>query len=333
MLHVRLILPWKENDFPPVERQTPDGSGKWKEFQFHTRRPPFPCDFLVVFGGQRSKIIGPYPKENTLFIAGEPPSIKRYPAPFLAQFGKIICSDDKVEHPNKMLFQQGYPWFSGIWFTPDGKRISVKGYNEFLQDPGPEKTKLVSVVCSSKISTPGHRKRYEFVRKLKEHFGSEIDVFGAGENPVPDKADALRPYKYHVAIENSQHPHYWTEKLSDSFLEQVHPFYYGCTELENYFPAKAFTRIDLENPAVACNQIRESIASRKYEKSLPALRKSKELILKKYNLFNLIAENIGQSEATSKSTNFQAYPTKWFRKGFFGKTRLRLSAPIRNPVQ
>jgi len=314
---VRLHLPWETNQFPSLFRQTPNGSEVWKNLRFCINEGPEACDFLVVFAGQTGMIQEPINKANTLFIAGEPPEIKKYPAAYLAQFGSVICSDPELSHPNKRLYQQGYPWFCGIRFTDSGEKLAVKTYDDFKQDSRIEKTKLLSVVCSDKCSKPGHRKRFEFVKHLKEAFGDELDLFGTGQNPIGDKTDAIRPYKYHIAVENSSAPDYWTEKLSDCYLEEAFPFYAGCPNLNRYFPDDAYARIDLDDPEGTIRTIRRAMQEDWHQRSIAALRSAKQRVLDQYNLFNLISEHITQMADLKNpdSSNFKAYPSKWFRKG------------------
>ena len=45
-------------------------------------------------------------------------------------------------------------------------------------------------------------------------FGTRLDVFGRGIRSIPDKAAGILPYRYHIALENSQFYDYWTEKLA-----------------------------------------------------------------------------------------------------------------------
>lgn len=325
---VRLHLPWETNQFPSLFRQTPDGSGVWKNLRFYVNEGPEPCDFLVVFAGQKGIIQEPINKQNTLFIAGEPPAIKRYPEAYLAQFGSVICSDTELDHPNKRLHQQGYPWFCGIRFADSGEKQAVKTYDDFKQDSRIEKTKLLSVVCSDKCSKPGHRKRFEFVKQLKEAFGDELDLYGAGQNPIADKTDAIRPYKYHIAIENSSAPDYWTEKLSDCYLEEAFPFYAGCPNLNRYFPDDAYARIDLDDPAETIRTIRRAMQEDWHQRSLDALRCAKQRVLEQYNLFNLISDHITQTGAPDNSTasQFKAYPSKWFSKGILFRLKFTLKS-------
>ena len=56
-------------------------------------------------------------------------------------------------------------------------------------------------------------------------------------------------------MENAVIPDYWTEKIADCFLAWTLPIYYGCPNLEDYFPEKSFIRIDIEKPEEAIDSI------------------------------------------------------------------------------
>lgn len=317
MHNIRLYLPWDDQRCPPLLRQTSKSLGIWKNAKFSLNRGTVSPDFIVVFAGQPGIIRETLPKDHTLFIAGEPPAIKQYPDEYLAQFGAVICSDTRINHPNKKISQQGYPWFCGLQFLGNGEKIAVKSYDDFKADQNIEKTKLLSVVCSDKQSKSGHKKRFQFVKKLKEAFGDEMDLFGTGQHPIADKSEAIRPYKYHIAIENSEAPHYWSEKLSDCYLEEAFPFYAGCPDLQDYFPRDAYASINLEAPDATVQQIKQAIAADRYAQSFKAIQEAKRRVLDEYNLFNLITEHFESLSPTNhKSAEiFIAHPPKWFRKG------------------
>ena len=317
MKSIVIHFPWKAELQSPILRQTPGNNGIWKDYQFHVNKASGAYDFLVVYGGNRSLINTPLPKKNTLFIASEPPSIKKYSESYLSQFGGVICTDSEHRHPNLQLQQQGYPWFSGIRFLQDGSEVATKHYDDYKRDSVIQKSKLLSVVCSTKQSKPGHRKRFEFVQRLKEELGDELDWFGNGQDSVADKADAIRPYQYHIVIENSSYKHYWTEKLSDCFLEGAFPFYAGCPNIGEYFPHQAYQTIDLNKPEEAVQLIRTAIRTDRYQQSLEALKEAKRQVLDDYNLFNMITEYFDRvSEATpNEKQAFKAYPEKWHKKG------------------
>jgi hypothetical protein len=119
-----------------------------------------------------------------------------------------------------------------------------------------------------------------------------LDRFGHGFNQIPDKADALDPYKYHIAIENHICSHWWTEKLSDSFLGMTLPFYHGAPNAAEYFPADSFIPIDICDFEGSLKTIKEAIASGAYEKRLDAIKEARQRVLKDYSTFAVVSKII-----------------------------------------
>src|SRR6185436_3361227 len=130
-----------------------------------------------------------------------------------------------------------------------------------------KKDKVLSIVVSNKTFTKGHKKRFDFLQKIEKELGDTIDIFGFGFKTIEDKWDAIAPYKYHIAIENASYNDYWTEKLSDAFLGQTHPIYYGCPNIYDYFPKNSLSVIDIEKPDEAIEKIKGIIRSNTYEES------------------------------------------------------------------
>ena len=64
-----------------------------------------------------------------------------------------------------------------------------------------KKTKLVSMVSSSKNITPGHNFRLDFIDKNKCHF----DLFGRGFNEIKNKEQGLKDYMFSICIENGNY--------------------------------------------------------------------------------------------------------------------------------
>ena len=317
---VKLLFFGQNRRTEQLLRQSPGSRGIWKNLHFQINDKEGPVDFLVVFGSGHNLIKEKIAKENTLFIGSEPPAIKTYPESYLTQFGNVICSDPNAVHPKFKLSQQGYPWFCGLGSD------HIKTYDEYKVEETIPKSKLISVVCSNKQTKPGHKERFEFVKRLKEVFGDDLDIYGAGQNYVPDKADAIRPYKYHITIENSISPHYWSEKIADAYLEGALPFYSGCPNIEHYFSPDAFRPINLEDFDSTVATIRKAIDSDLYGQSTQALQCAKLQVIDQYNLFNIIAdhvEGLGFPRNTSE-TDFFAYPGKYFRKGLLYRLKFHL---------
>ena len=180
------------------------------------------------------------------------------------------------------------PWHVGRFVRGNETLSFSKDYDELSRITGFEKDKLISVISSDKAFTTGHAQRHEFTRRLGERLGSRIDVFGRGVRDIEDKWDAISRYKYHVAIENSRYPDYWTEKLADAFLGGAYPFYYGCPNLSDYFSGGASTPIDINDADAAVSVIENAIAQHRYEVSVSEIQSARNSVLNSYNLFPMI---------------------------------------------
>ena len=67
--------------------------------------------------------------------------------------------------------------------------------------------------------TEGHQKRLLFVNELQKNFKDQIDFFGFGFNPIDNKKDAIDPYHYSIALENSNMNNWFTEKITDIHIK------------------------------------------------------------------------------------------------------------------
>ena len=81
-----------------------------------------------------------------------------------------------------------------------------------------------------------------------------IDLYGNNWNTndprykgSPDlKREALKGYKYCIAIENSRSTFYISEKFFDPLLNNCVPIYYGCTTIEKAYDSNSFVEFDLK---------------------------------------------------------------------------------------
>jgi hypothetical protein len=288
--------------FATWRRQLPDSAPLWGDCEFtfdpHARQ----YDWLVVYdrfpsvAGERFSLWSELlacPPENTLFITAEPSSIKSYEPAFLNQFGHVLTGHEEwsIQHPGVIRSQPALRWFYGY-----GKD-EFKSLDQMLAEKPLIKTQTISTVCSSKQQKHTlHKKRYDFTQRLKAVM-PELEVYGHGVRSMNDKAEAIDTYRYHIAIENHSCDHHWTEKVSDAFLGWALPIYYGCTNLKDYFPEDSFIEIDIHDFDRSLAVIQDAIKNNEYENRLVAIARSRELILRKYNLFSVIADltkNIGR---------------------------------------
>ena len=276
----------------PWLRQFPNSDGMWGNVRFKLSGDHEECDFLVVFDQIAEEITIKCAPENTLFLASEPSNVKRYRDDFLRQFATVLTTDRDTAHPNKIYGQPGLPWQIGINHHDPRMVENALRFGDLVALFDLPKTKEISVICSDKVITAEHERRLAFVRRLTEHFGDRIDLFGRGFNEIPDKAEALVPYRYHVALDSCDFQDYWTEKLADPIIAGTLPIYWGCRNIEKYFPQDSFVRIDIDKPDEAMQIIEQTLASDQFEKRREALREARDRVLYHHNLFALLARVI-----------------------------------------
>ena len=117
-----------------------------------------------------------------------------------------------------------------------------------------------------------------------------IDMFKQYVGSVDNKYTILSRYKYALAIENTNENNWFSEKFWDNVMSECLTFYYGCPNLEKFFPAGSFIRLPLPDFNSALKIIEATIDTGQYEKRLPAIREAKRLCLEKYDLLHTIKE-------------------------------------------
>ena len=253
------------------------------------------ADWLICCTPPPNQIVTEIPKERRIFLLQEPPEFWTPTTEFLEHFGYVIS-------PYKLPIPRGTNLFLGVtaglvwWYGAkmDGhKEISQSlGYEELKTEAPSVKNKLLSTIVSSKSFLPGHQSRIAFTLALKEELGEDFDVFGYPYNPIPDKRDALVGYKFHLAIENSIHPHYWTEKLADPILGRCKTFYHGASEIGQYFDKSSLVPIDINDSKNAIDTIKSHLLLAN-EIDYKSIEKSRNDVLNKFNFPFYIDKVIG----------------------------------------
>ena len=301
MYKIKLIFPYPNF---PIARQIPNWNPnwgnffpvKWGDYEFFINDETKDYDFLVVFNFLNDVELCGCPEENRIFLTAEPSVIRNYDKIFLKQFGHVITCQRDLKHTNKTYFHQGHNWFVG------------KNYEELVSNLSIKKNKNLSVIVSNKQFTDGHKKRFDFVMNLKEHFKSDLDLFGRGINDFDDKWDVLSPYKYSIAIENFVCDDWITEKIYDCYLAHTFPIYYGCPNINKYFNSNSYELIDIENKDKSIKII-ENILSQQnfYEEHLVEVINAKLHYLNNLNIFPLICNYISEKKLSKKTLKNSVY--------------------------
>lgn len=179
-----------------------------------------------------------------------------------------------------------------------------KTYDELKGEDFPPKTKDLSWITTNlgdgsqqpeiEILT-GHRLRMEFLQNFVKKFPEEMALYGkrllgpkysypCNKGQLFDKWEGLRDYRYTFSFENSSQRGWFTEKICDGIFAGCMPIYWGCTNLEEFFPEGSFIRLDISRED-APERAMEIVNSDFREKHLDALKEAKELILDRYNIW------------------------------------------------
>lgn len=239
---------WKDTldiDLSPKE-------GKVYDYCFCYELVPEVTDFKIVKSGA------------CIFIPGEPKSIKGFGSKFLQQFDSMFSFREdlpsrlpgiipaNLKKPVKSCLT---PWRVGLSEKAEREKTprTIRSVDEILKRPI-QKSKLISMVVSSKTGTPMQRARLKLLNELITRLPpGSIDFYGRGFNhplikEIDDKAEALDDYMFSIAVENSCDPGYITEKLTDCFITGTVPLYAGALNYECFYHSKGIIPIDIWNP-------------------------------------------------------------------------------------
>tara|TARA_Y100000389_G_scaffold204655_1_gene258617 strand:- start:7931 stop:8794 length:864 start_codon:yes stop_codon:yes gene_type:complete len=227
---------------------------------------------------------------------------------------KIICFTREPNNNNlnwnningiKNTYKNHYHVFTNLSFLN-------KNFDYFKNLELPRKTKLISSVVSGiKNNNLSYIKRYNFIIKFCKKYPELCDVYGhswknelgksykgeLGKSNInknknnTSKINGLIDYKYSICIENCSIDNYFTEKFTDSILCWTIPLYWGCKNIDKYFPEGSYYKIDIDNENIY-EKINEIIKKPITEDNIKALNEARNLILYKYNIMNAIEELI-----------------------------------------
>lgn len=282
-IRVQVIDGWGDAERALAD-MTVCGSGRVGRVHFAMRHEAAAHYLLVLTKLPTGDAPAAYPSRRIWYLIGEPPIeanrwLYETPQQNVRVWGVTLppAFAAALRHANE---HPAMPCPLRTWHV--GKSLS-----ELQGLPLPkEKPKLLSWITSARRTHEGHRRRMDFLERLRGKF--DFDLYGRGFRPIDDKWQGLAPYRYSIAFENSVFDDYFTEKLVDPILAGALPIYCGCPNLERYLPADAFLRFDPDDP-LAIDRIRDWIDSDLWRERRPALEEAKALLLERYNCFNQLA--------------------------------------------
>jgi len=224
------------------------------------------------------------PARNVIGFAQEPPNtpfLKIYQNNFInyavKNIGKyFIGSVDKFPTPT-------FAEHHGFLFYETPKTLPFT----------PQKSKLMSIMVSHKTYTPGHQYRHDLVRYILKH-SLPIDIWGNGadkykleypnnkniKGSFKSMEEMCKDYSFTIAIENTSHDHYFTEKIINPFINNTVPIYWGCKKVEEYFP-KHTVRLtgDINRDVIIINNVLKNP-----NKYINEYKIDQEMVLNKVNI-------------------------------------------------
>ena len=343
MYKIKVSLPNEKNnlnikDFVNNENNT------YKNFKFYINEDIEEVDYWfvvenVIQNHEETKVN----KENIVYLNYETSYPKDYfltkcMKSYLSQFSKKYgCYNDFTD--NYFSSPPFQPWLINSSQNSSLESNSKRDYEYLTKLSGVEKTKNLSIICSTKKVTDDHAARLKFVETLEKHFNNNLDWYGTGKKKIEQKWEGISKYKYHIVLENESRNNLISEKLYDSYLGLSYPFYFGAPNLSEFFPKDSFSFIDIFNISESIEIIRNGIENNLYEEHFDKLLKSKNIVLNKFNLFKrmiTIIEESPNENLSLKKTKNKIYSVGYFWKkdvGFKDKTKHHIKRKLRLNVR
>jgi len=170
-------------------------------------------------------------------------------------------------------------------------RLKSSCSNEESFGRGYSSRKLIMLECIKRnlnLDVYGRINDTALIRDVSSLAGNSNIGFKGSLSPA-DKERAYKNYHYSLVFENSSHTNYFSEKINDSFLEWSMPIYWGCKNINKYFPEESLIKIEKDDilyPDEFMSRLRD--LDQPSRKNIEAIRESRDLLLNKYNLMEQI---------------------------------------------
>ncbi len=275
-------------------RQFPCNETVWGDCRFIFHDDGRPYDYLVVWDRPAKPIRRRCAFANTIQVDTEPAALWPYDTYFRDQFARCLHFDPNVNHPGAISSPGYLNWLIGV-NTPKTEKAELDWHQlqALFDEP---RSKLISIIASNASAIPGHFIRSNFAKALKANFGDQLDLFGRGLRDMPDKAEALRGYRFHIAIENSSYSNYFSEKITDAFISGAMPIYWGCPNISEYFPENSYVSIDVADIPGSIKRIEAAISNNLDITHRDAVREARDRVFYQHNIFPALAAQIAKIE-------------------------------------
>jgi len=292
------------------ERELPPGLA-W-DF-FHTSEAG-PADIHVIYG-IRTPLRIPNSPQNVIFIASEPPEIRVYDSAVLSRYGAVLGPGFEylLPMPHFHAIAAVAPWWVGLkaggeehYEAVDGSATLSRAVLAEGFSPGRD---VVTAIVSQKARTPLQQQRLRLVDFLSTRL-NDFEAYGLAAERVGDKADVLGSSRYHLAVENSAHPGYWTEKLSDPILMDNVVFYGGHASYADYFSDESILPVDPWDPESTYESIAKALERDTWAQAADARAINRCRLLEQYSFHRVLAAYLSQHPHEAAKSGMFAVPAQ-----------------------
>lgn len=268
-------------------------------YQFDFPKPPQPLTWKERLRGNKQpelpdlpSLMRGVPQERIIYLVREPPfEVKQQER--IAQYQQAETYCGYVSGPDD--FAPIPEYMPAIWYYG-------ASFRELDEMGPPEKTRQCSWITSGISRTENHRKRLAFLRMLVES-DLELDVYGRGlpewsqgAGELKNKAHAIAPYYYNLAIENyADNDWYVSEKLWDSLLGWCLPIYYGGSAADKLLPPGSFLRLPSqdEKGLAYIKEVTSTLDA--WHEAKDAIAEARQTILHKLNLLAWLSDFVART--------------------------------------
>lgn len=181
--------------------------------------------------------------DHAIFTRKSSKTTKNYA--WLVESRTIIPDVYQAVENNVQFLEQEYEFI----FTHDMRLLNLSNKFKYVICNGKpwvrdfdnrRKTKLISMIASSKVMCKEHMYRQDLIRKFKD----QVDHFGRGFNEIASKDEGLFDYYFSIAVENGNYDLMFTEKITDCFSSKVIPIYWGTKAINSIFNSNGIIFLD-----------------------------------------------------------------------------------------
>ena len=175
----------------------------------------------------------------------------------------------------------------------------------------------ISSVVSNKYIDPGHKYRVDLLRYMISNIKklccedttneNTLHLYGFDNKlgfpneyyfgPLPERDKSiLMQYRYTLIAENHSIPGYMTEKIADGILSECLVFYWGCPNIERYYPRVngylPYVVLPMEDPVESFKIIKAALEENWWSQRYEAIVETKKLILSQFMMKHRVARVI-----------------------------------------